>query len=110
MQIHLQMAPYYMGIRSAVFDNWLNKQLYTMQDAVIIHIGCGMDARVERIGNISNTWYDIDFTDVIRERNKYFNNTYRYKMISGDIRDNEWLTHINECDHSIVVMEGVRMN
>ena len=36
---------YYMGIRSAVFDEWLNQRMTDLQDAVIIHIGCGMDSR-----------------------------------------------------------------
>ena len=52
---------YYMGVRSAVFDEWVKKQVADVQDAVVIHIGCGMDSRVLRVGTINQKWYDIDF-------------------------------------------------
>ena len=41
---------YYMGMRSAVFDKWLKIQMEKEKEAVILHIGCGMDSRVERVG------------------------------------------------------------
>ena len=34
---------YYMGMRSAVFDQWLKQQMDLDSGAVIVHIGCGMD-------------------------------------------------------------------
>ena len=37
---------YYMGIRAAVFDDWVKQQMVKTPDAVVIHIGCGMDSRV----------------------------------------------------------------
>ena len=40
---------YYMGIRAAVFDEWTKAQISTHQDAVVLHIGCGMDSRALRI-------------------------------------------------------------
>ena len=40
---------YYMGVRSAVFDEWVKRQMEILGDAVIIHIGCGMDSRVLRV-------------------------------------------------------------
>lgn len=39
---------YYMGMRSAVFDNWLREQMEKDKNAVVLHIGCGMDSRIER--------------------------------------------------------------
>ena len=30
-----------MGMRSAVFDNWLTKQLSLIPDATVLHMGCG---------------------------------------------------------------------
>ena len=32
---------YYMGIRSATFDDWTREQMSAMPDAVVLHIGCG---------------------------------------------------------------------
>lgn len=99
---------YYMGIRSAVFDEWAEQQLTENKNAVVLHIGCGMDSRAERIDK-QNRWYDIDFPEVIKEREKYYTETDSYKMIGADARDSGWLLQIAETECAVVVMEGVSM-
>ena len=100
---------YYMGVRSAVFDEWQKQQLAESQDATVIHIGCGMDSRIIRVGAENHKWYDVDFPEVIEERKRYYTETDNYKMIAGDARDCRWLTDIKEDKSAIVVMEGVSM-
>ena len=100
---------YYMGIRSAVFDEWLKQQMSEWQDAVVIHIGCGMDSRVLRVGTQNRKWYDVDFAEVIAERKRYYTETADYRMLAGDARDGKWLADITETRSAIVVMEGVSM-
>ena len=100
---------YYMGVRSAVFDEWLKQQMADVPDAVVIHIGCGMDSRVIRVGTRSHKWYDVDFPEVIDERKRYYGETDYYKMIAGDARDCSWLRAIEEKKSAIIVMEGVSM-
>ena len=100
---------YYMGIRSAVFDQWLEQQMAETPDAVIVHIGCGMDSRIIRVGAENHKWYDVDFPEVIEERKRYFSESDNYKMIAGDARDCTWLAAIEERASAIVVMEGVSM-
>jgi len=100
---------YYMGIRSAVFDNWLRQQITNTEDAIVIHIGCGMDSRVLRVGTMNHKWYDVDFPEVIEERKRYYSETVDYQMIAGDVREHSWLASIPEKKRAIVVMEGVSM-
>ena len=100
---------YYMGVRSAVFDEWVKRQMVAMPDAVVIHIGCGMDSRIIRVGTENHKWYDMDFSEVIEERKRYYTETDDYKMIAGDARACDWLTAIEENKSAIVVMEGVSM-
>ena len=100
---------YYMGIRSAVFDEWLKQQMADEPNAVVIHIGCGMDSRIIRVGTEGHKWYDVDFLDVIEERKRYYTETDTYQMIAGDARACGWLTAIEENQSAIVVMEGVSM-
>ena len=64
---------YYMGIRSAVFDEWLKIQMEGAPDAAVIHIGCGMDSRNIRVGTKNHKWYDVDFFEVIEERKREIN-------------------------------------
>lgn len=100
---------YYMGIRAAVFDHWLRQQMTQAPDAVIIHLGCGMDSRVLRVGTAGHPWYDIDFPEVIEERKRYYSETQDYHMMMGDARNSKWLSNIPENKRAIVVMEGVSM-
>lgn len=100
---------YYMGVRSRVFDEWVKQQMKDAQNAVILHIGCGMDSRVLRVGTINHKWYDIDFADVIEERKRYYSESDNYKMIAKDVRDRSWLESVSENKQAIVVIEGVSM-
>lgn len=100
---------YYMGIRASVFDEWLQEQMIKYPEAVIIHIGCGMDSRILRVGTNNHNWYDVDFPNVIAERRKYYNEDEHYKMINGDVRESDWINKISYNKHAIIVLEGVSM-
>ena len=100
---------YYMGVRSAVFDEWLKQQMVKAPNGVVIHIGCGMDSRIVRVANENHKWYDVDFLEVIEERKRYYTETDNYKMIAGDARECSWLTDVKESKNAIVIMEGVSM-
>ena len=100
---------YYMGIRAAVFDQWANEQMRAQEDAVIVHIGCGLDSRILRVDASDRIWYDVDFPEVIQERKQYFSESKHYHMIAGDAKDTTWLESISESKSAIVVMEGLSM-
>ena len=100
---------FYMGIRAAVFDEWVSRQLAAAPDAVVVHIGCGLDSRVVRVAAGGNTWYDVDFPQVIAERKRYFSESGQYRMLAADVRDHRWLKQISETGTAVVVMEGVSM-
>ncbi len=96
---------YNMGMRSAVFDNWLREKL--TPNAVVLHLGCGLDSRCNRV-KCENLWFDVDFPAVIAERKKHFPETKSYRMIGCDLREN-WLDAIPQGGSAIVVMEGISM-
>ena len=100
---------YYMGMRSAVFDNWLKARMEEDEEAIILYIGCGMDSRIRRVGTNGRTWYDVDFPDVIQERKLYYQEDESYHMIESDARKNAWISALPESKNAIIVMEGVTM-
>lgn len=100
---------YNMGMRGAVFDAWVKEKLSELPEAVVIHIGCGMDSRAQRIGAGNRLWFDLDFPEVIRERHRYYAQTETYRMLSYDLRDVAWFAHIPHNRPVILVMEGVSM-
>ena len=100
---------YYMGIRSAVFDEWAKAKIADFQNITVIHIGCGMDSRAERIGSNNSNWYDVDFDGVINERRRYYAENDRYKMLAGDARESAWLEKIPSSEKAVIIMEGISM-
>ena len=100
---------YYMGIRAAVFDKWLKEKMSKDKNAVIVHIGCGMDSRIERVRTENHQWYDVDFPDVIAERKLYYKENEFYHMIESDARNNNWIHKLPSKQRAIIVLEGVTM-
>ena len=98
----------YMGMRAAVFDRWTVDAAREHPEAVILHLGCGLDSRVLRTG-MKNEWYDVDFPDVIAERSKHFPETECYHLLDADLREEGWLCAVPRGGTAIVVMEGISM-
>ena len=99
---------YYMAMRAAIYDEWTRARLSANPKAVVLHIGCGMDSRCERV-NSSSLWYDVDFPEVINERRKYFTESDSYRMLPCDIRLGEWRENTPKGADAIVILEGVSM-
>ena len=100
---------FYMAMRARVFDQWTAERLKEMPEALVLHIGCGLDSRWERLNNTAHRWYDIDFPEVIRERRKYYSETEHYRMIEADMRQDAWKAEIPAGEDAVIVMEGVSM-
>ncbi|MBQ8597446.1 MAG: class I SAM-dependent methyltransferase [Lachnospiraceae bacterium] len=114
---------YYMGMRSAVFDEWVKSHLtYSKKmdnmieddesgknkECIVLHIGCGMDSRACRVGSSAGHWYDVDFPDVIEERRKYYRENDTYHMLSADARETDWISSLPKT-RAIIVLEGISM-
>lgn len=99
---------YNMGMRSAVFDQWTAQAMEEDPEALVLHIGCGLDSRCLRLGVSGRMWYDVDFPEVIRERSRYFQENQDYRMVAADMREEDWKNRIPG-GRAIVVMEGVSM-
>ncbi len=100
---------YFMAMRARVFDDWTLAQLAGQTDVLVLHIGCGLDSRVLRIGNPAARWFDIDLPEVIAQRRKHFQPDERYVMLPGDAADPVWVDDLPHVSHAIVLMEGISM-
>ena len=99
---------YFLGMRSAIFDRWTKEKINQTGNTVVLHLGCGLDSRHQRLcANV--LWYDVDFDDVITERKKYFVESESYKMLPADLADLSFVDLLPEKQSAIVVMEGVSM-
>ena len=79
-------------LRNREFDRYARDFLARCPDAVVVHIGCGLDSRFERVDNGRVEWYDLDFPHVIELRRKYLGDEGgRYHMLGGSVLDDAWL-------------------
>jgi len=78
-------------VRLRQFDRFAQAFLAAHPDGVVVHIGCGLGTRFDRVDNGQVTWYDLDLPPVIELRRKLLDETPRYKMIAASALDLAWL-------------------
>ncbi|MCL4530105.1 MAG: class I SAM-dependent methyltransferase [Chloroflexi bacterium] len=93
MQRHDEVA---VIMRMNKFDNHVRSFLARNSDAAVVHIGCGLDTRFERVDNGRVEWFDLDMPDVIDLRKKLINNeNNRYHMLAASAFENDWIEEIS---------------
>lgn len=100
---------YFLAMRAAVFDSFLSQEMDKNKDAVVLHIGCGMDSRICRVGTKGHLWYDIDLEAVIGQRKKYYQPDEFYRMIPGDAAETGWIKELPQGRDIIMILEGIGM-
>lgn len=100
----------YMAMRGMHYDELTDRFIQRFTDCIVIHLGCGLDSRCERVEHKPTMWYDLDLPDVIEMRKQYFSENDGYKMISSSVSDLAWLDKIEEkCERVLVIAEGLSM-
>lgn len=103
-------------VRLRQFDRFAQAFLAAHPDGVVVHIGCGLDTRFDRVcvGQPDNgqvTWYDLDLPPVIELRRNLLDETPRYKMIAASALDLAWLdvVDVHPGKPFLFIAEGVFM-
>ncbi|MBN1874299.1 MAG: class I SAM-dependent methyltransferase [Anaerolineae bacterium] len=103
-------------VRLRQFDRFAQAFLAAHPDGVVVHIGCGLDTRFERVcselpDNSQMMWYDLDLPPVIELRRKLLEETPRYKMIAASALDLAWLdiVDVHPGKPFLFIAEGVFM-
>lgn len=100
---------YNMAMRARVFDDWTSQMLRQNKDALVLHIGCGLDSRCQRVTVPYEAWIDCDFPEVIEIRKRYYAETANYRMMALDASDSEQVETLPDHDEAIVILEGISM-
>ena len=99
-------------LRNRKFDHITINFISRYPDANIVHIGCGLDSRFERVDNGQISWYDLDLPEVIKIRKEFIgNDADRYHLIPYSVFDNSWLDKIPKSPklNFLFLAEGVFM-
>jgi O-methyltransferase involved in polyketide biosynthesis len=98
------------AVRSAHFDNWTRQFLAVHRESVVLHVGCGLDARVYRLDPGDGVrWYDIDYPDVIALRQRVYPGRMNCRMLPASVTDPSWLAEIPADRPVLLLGEGLTM-
>jgi O-methyltransferase involved in polyketide biosynthesis len=100
-------------LRTRQFDCYAQDFLVRHPEAVVVHIGCGLDMRFERVDNGRVEWYDLDFPDVIELRRKLIGDEQeRYHLLGCSVLDSAWLDMVSAHQQRpfLFLAEGVSMH
>jgi methyltransferase (TIGR00027 family) len=96
--------------RSAHFDEWARQFLAVHPEAVVIHLGCGLDSRAFRLDPaVGVEWYDVDYPDVIDLRRQLFPARERYHTVAASVTDPSWLSRVRSDRPTLMLAEGLTM-
>jgi O-methyltransferase involved in polyketide biosynthesis len=99
-------------LRNREFDCYARDFMVRHPEAVVVHIGCGLDSRFERVAerNSPVEWYDLDLPDVVEMRRKLIGDEgERYHLLGCSVLSSAWLDTVSaHRQHSFLFLaEGV---
>jgi O-methyltransferase involved in polyketide biosynthesis len=74
-------------------DRYAREFIIRHPDAVVVHIGCGLDSRFERVVERSDQveWYDLDLPEVIELRRRFIGDEYKgYHLLGCSVLEKAW--------------------
>ncbi len=73
-------------------DRYVRSFLDHHPEAVVVHIGCGLDTRYDRVDNGHVEWYDLDLPDVIDLRRKIIGDEgEHYHLLACSVLEYAWM-------------------
>jgi O-methyltransferase involved in polyketide biosynthesis len=97
-------------LRARHLDGWTREFLAAHPDATVLHLGCGLDTRVWRVGPGPGVrWFDVDYPEVIELRRELFPARPGYEQIAASVTDPAWLERVPADRPVLVVAEGLTM-
>lgn len=107
MQRHDEVA---VIMRMNKFDSHVRDFLLRNPEAVVVHIGCGLDTRFDRVDNGQVQWFDLDVPEVMELRQKLLvGESSRYHTLATSVFDVGWLDEIDKFNQNPIMFlaEGV---
>jgi len=99
------------AIRAKVLDTWASQFLVEHPSATVLHLGCGLDTRVQRLNPLPSVrWFDVDLPEVMEVRSHLLPwPSGDYHLISSSVTDSEWLSSVPDDRPTVAVFEGLSM-
>lgn len=96
------------AVRAHLLDRWTAAFIDRHPDAIVLHLGCGLDSRVFRVAPPRQVrWFDVDYPDVIALRRKLYPCPEGYETIASSIVGTRWMHDLPAGRPVMIVAEGV---
>ncbi len=100
----------FMALRSAIIDDFATDFLRRNPSARVLHLGCGLDFRAQRIEKANSLWYDLDYPEVMDLKRQFCVEDQRYRFIASSVNDFRWLDGVEYGGEPVLVIaEGLTM-
>ncbi len=99
-----------LAMRAAIIDGFTEEFIKENPNCMVLHLGCGLDARYMRLGLPIEKWYDLDFPEVIDIKKQLYRETENYKYISSSVTNLRWIESIEVSEGKVLIIaEGLLM-
>jgi O-methyltransferase involved in polyketide biosynthesis len=83
-------------VRMKRFDRYVREFLERNPEGVVVHFGCGLDTRFERVDNGSAEWFDLDLSEVTDLRKKLISaESPRYHLLTTSVFQPGWIPEVS---------------
>ena len=78
-------------------------------EGIIVSLGCGLSNRRSRVDNGTMRWVGLDLPAVIQLRQRYFEDTERFRSIAKSVLEFDWMDRLPDepGEHFLFVAEGL---
>ena len=95
-------------VRAKAHDDWARAFLAEHPDAVVLHLGCGLDARVFRLDPPPTVdWVDLDYPAIVELRRRFLPEREHCALIGSSVTDLTWLDRVPRGRPVLVIAEGL---
>ncbi len=97
------------AFRARFLDGWAAEFLTAHPDAVVLHLGCGLDTRAHRMDPPPGVaWYDVDYPEVVDLRRRLLPERPGHTTIGSSVTDPAWLDQVpGDGRQVLVIAEGL---
>jgi O-methyltransferase involved in polyketide biosynthesis len=97
-----------LAIRAKTLDVCVQDFLARNPDAIVLHLGCGLDTRIFRVDPPQGVdWFDVDYPEVIELRRRLYPSRDNYRLVASSVTEPDWLAEVPRNRPAMVVAEGL---
>lgn len=97
-----------LAMRAHILDGWTRDFIARHPDAIVLHLGCGLDSRLFRIAPAAGIdWYEVDYPDVIALRRRLYPARRGCHLVGSSVTEAGWLAALPHSRPAMIVAEGL---